>query len=99
MVIKAMPDSLMPTIRRNAATGGVAIDWPDVCYCSTNGGPTNELHELQLSCVTEEDCSCPASGHIKNCPWDTCPIGQCHPMCSQVTGDDQELWCHCPCHG
>lgn len=53
-------------------------------------------------------CTCPDNeAHLANCPFDHCPIGQCHPMCAQVTGgthvigheSGEALYCHCPCHG
>jgi hypothetical protein len=114
------PSELLPTIRQNMSSGGVAIYWPDVCYCPVNGGPELKLHELQATCLSQRGgddiivwCNCPnwappsqavntqiASGdHVKGCAFDNCPLGTCHPMCSQVTGDANELWCHCPCHG
>lgn len=120
--IIACPSELLPTLRQNMASGGVAIDWPDVCYCPVNGGPELKVHELQPNCASinqsDDDvipvwCNCPtwapplqavntqcATGdHSDGCPFDNCPLGTCHPMCSQVTGDANELWCHCPCHG
>lgn len=36
--------------------------------------------------------------HLPNCPFDDCPVGTCHPMCTQVTGKG-DYFCHCPCHG
>lgn len=99
-----IPQSLMPHIRRNTVTGGVSIEWPDVCYCPVNGGVNHDLHHIGEACQVGDEseqwaCTCPESGHVKGCAFDSCPIAQCHPMCSQVTGDDQDNWCHCPCHG
>ena|SRR3990170_7494622 len=119
------PGPLLPTYRLP-----YGVVWPDVCRCPANGGPTNELHELQNTCVGGvehlEDqsrliiggieqlpltwcCTCPptAEAHIEGCPFDNCPIGQCHPMCAQVNGgthvmghvSGEALYCHCPCHG
>jgi hypothetical protein len=28
-----------------------------------------------------------------------CPIAQCHPLCYQVLGHGEDIYCHCPCHG
>lgn len=53
-------------------------------------------------------CTCPdGESHLPNCPFDHCPVGQCHPMCAQVSGgthvigteSGEALFCHCPCHG
>lgn len=115
------PSELLPTLRQNMASGGVAIEWPDVCYCPVNGGPDLNVHQAQANCLSVleaeggdiiEYCKCPtqppsqalntqiATGaHVEGCPFDNCPLGTCHPMCSQVTGDDRDHWCHCPCHG
>lgn len=120
-MVEVCPLELLPTIQQNMASGGVAIEWPDVCHCPVNGGPTFEVHKQSEGCMGSEPshcdeiivwCNCNpeppsqavntqiASGdHIDGCPFDVCPIGTCHPMCSQVTGDDQGLYCHCPCHG
>ena len=129
-MVELCPPGLVPTVRQNLASGGVSIDWPDVCHCPVNGGPTFEVHELQLDCIDGSDvslpfhelagwgCNCPlatdgqplvaawlghgrieGSAHVAGCPFDDCPLGTCHPMCSQVTGDGQQTWCHCACHG
>lgn len=110
-MVEVCPQEFIPSCRQNMASGGLAVEWPDVCYCATNGG---QLHALQSTCVTEESCNCKKedekeskwltghtepSYHIDGCPFDVCPIAQCHPMCSQVTGDTQQNFCHCPCHG
>jgi len=120
-MFEVCPKSLLPTVRQNHATGGVVLEFPDVCHCPVNGGAKFEVHELQDTCISgverPEDqvkmvvegvepppltwfCTCPSGeAHLDNCPFDKCPIGSCHPMCSQATGDDQENYCSCPCHG
>lgn len=96
---------------------GGEVQWPDVCRCPVNGGTTFELHELQANCVAGSEsevdapawhCTCPEGDeHLPNCPFDNCPVGQCHPMCAQVASgthvighvSGEALYCHCPCHG
>ncbi len=116
IMVEVCPPHLLPTVRQNMASGGVAIDWPDVCHCPTNGGATLEVHAVQESCISAsveneliQWCGCPEGscnskhlsepGHVDGCPFDSCPLGTCHPMCSQATGDEFEVYCHCACHG
>ena len=118
-MVEVCPTVLLPTVSQNCATGGVSIQWPDVCRCPVNGGVTNEVHELQRNCPTGADldesdlddgqwsCNCPTGHtmdidgitHVATCPFNACGLGTCHPMCSLVTGDDRDIYCHCPCHG
>lgn len=111
MVVKVCPQSLLPTVRQNHASGGVVLEFPDVCHCPVNGGEAMAVHELQETCVAGIEsaefndapwvCKCPdgANQHLEGCPFDDCTLGTCHPMCSQVTGDDWNFYCHCPRHG
>jgi len=91
------PTALLPTFEFGD------IQWPDVCHCPANGGATFELHELQAPCTfrygSEEFCNCTGATHIEGCPFDVCPIAQCHPLCYQVLGHGEDIYCHCPCHG
>lgn len=117
-MVEVCPPELVPTVYQNMASGGLGINWPDVCHCVVNGGPTFEVHEVKDNCQLAtgegDECQCQEvegsasrwltggmepSHHVAGCPFDVCPLGQCHPMCSQVTHDGQENWCHCPCHG
>jgi hypothetical protein len=66
----------------------------DRCSCG-QGLPANANQSAWL----QGTATSPTSAHIDGCPFDTCPLAQCHPMCSQVTGDGQANYCHCPCHG
>lgn len=81
------------------------IQWPDVCYCPQHGP---NLHTLKVDCASQSDdatdgvgwqCSCPDNKHYIGCPFEYCSIAQCHPLCSLVTQDGEENYCHCPCHG
>jgi hypothetical protein len=120
IMVEVCPPELIPAVRQNMATGGVSIDWPDVCHCPVNGGPTLTVHKFQATCLSNRNtdfdivewCSCVhpepqqavntmcATGdHVDGCPFDVCPLGTCHPMCSQVTNDGSEVYCHCACHG
>ena len=34
-----------------------------------------------------------------SCSENDCPVAQCHPLCYQVVGHGEDIYCHCPCHG
>ena len=92
------PPDLLPKF------GPYGLEWPDVCHCTINGGEARKVHAVQTNCNTDEveGVCCPDTGtsdHAEGCPFDTCPIGQCHPLCYQVIGHGEDLYCHCPCHG
>ena len=96
------PPELMPTVYQNPATGGMGLRWPEVCYCPANGPAVHEEKAGCLSTVADIDpwvCNCPGEAHLPTCPFDVCPCGTCHPMCSQAVGDANELYCNCACHG
>lgn len=94
------PQELLPTF------GKWGLQWPDVCHCHATGGAKHTLHELTSSCLNANEegdidwqCACSGEAHIDGCPFDMCPIAQCHPLCYQVLGHGEDLYCHCPCHG
>ena len=108
-MVEVCPSGLLPTVSQNMASGGVSLNWPDVCHCPVNGGASFEVHlwdeaTCTSGCTSSEGdainvfCNCDGD-HVATCPFDVCPIGTCHPMCSQASHDGDTIYCHCACHG
>lgn len=65
--------------------------WPQEIPCDCN--PNAPTDDTDNPVGLNDPCGHP------HCPYKFCPIGSCLACCPQVTRQDSDDFCHCPCHG